>query len=55
MPSHYKLHTFVFLLLLGCPAPAIASDPALDYHEVTLKNGMRVITLEDFGCPIVAV
>lgn len=26
-----------------------------DYRETTLANGLRVVTLEDFSCPIVAV
>src|SRR6266702_7757548 len=26
-----------------------------DYRDVTLDNGLRVLTLEDFSCPIVAV
>src|SRR5438105_2439065 len=45
----------VWVLLLGWPAPAPAADLALDYRQVSLKNGMRLITLEDFNCPIVAV
>lgn len=31
------------------------SAPAFDYRQITLDNGMRVITLEDFSSPIVAV
>jgi zinc protease len=42
-------------LFLAFTAPAPAADMALDYRQVTLKNGMRVLTLEDFNCPIVAV
>jgi zinc protease len=35
---------------------ALAGEPPLfDYREITLDNGLRVITLEDFSCPIVAV
>jgi zinc protease len=26
-----------------------------DYHDITLDNGLRVLTLEDHSCPIVAV
>jgi len=29
--------------------------PLFDYRETTLDNGLHVITLEDFSCPIVAV
>jgi len=32
-----------------------ADTPAYDYREHTLSNGLNVITLEDFSCPIVAV
>jgi zinc protease len=45
----------VFLVLFGHATWAGAADLALDYRQTILKNGMRVITLEDFGCPIVAV
>ena len=31
------------------------SAPAFDYRQITLDNGMRVITLEDFSSPIAAV
>ena len=31
------------------------SDKAFDYQQITLDNGMKVITLEDFSSPIVAV
>ncbi len=30
-------------------------QPTYAYREVRLENGLRVITLEDFSCPIVAV
>ncbi len=32
-----------------------ADKPILAYHEKTLANGLRVITLEDFTCPLVNV
>jgi len=33
-----------------------AAEPGvLDYQEITLENGLRVITMEDASCPIVAV
>lgn len=40
-------------LLLG--SIAAADDKLFDYRDITLENGLRVITLEDFSCPIVAV
>jgi zinc protease len=45
-------------LMLALAAPAAARPPArqlYEYREHTLANGLRVITLEDFSCPIVAV
>lgn len=44
----------IAVLLLG--AIAWAGDaPRFDYKEITLDNGLKVLTLEDFSCPIVAV
>ncbi len=31
------------------------SEKLFDYQQITLDNGLKVITLEDFSCPIVAV
>ncbi len=31
------------------------NDMKFDYHKKTLKNGLTVLTLEDFSCPIVTV
>jgi zinc protease len=39
--------------VFGAAAPA--AELALDYRQIKLDNGMRVITLEDFACPIVAL
>lgn len=45
--------------LTGSPAPAQPTAPspagAFNYRDTTLDNGLRVITLEDFSCPVVAV
>ena len=45
-----------------CPAQGNKTKPQIDnneklfdYQKITLDNGMDVITLEDFSCPIVAV
>jgi zinc protease len=35
--------------------PELDSGKLFDYRQITLDNGMKVITLEDFSCPIVAV
>jgi zinc protease len=32
-----------------------ASEKLFDYRKITLENGLEVITLEDFSCPIVSV
>lgn len=32
-----------------------SSGKLFDYQQITLDNGLKVITLEDFSCPIVAV
>jgi zinc protease len=32
-----------------------ADEPMFDYRQIRLDNGLDVITLEDFSCPIVAV
>jgi zinc protease len=48
------------LVLIGLtvvPAYAATSQekPLFDYHESKLKNGLTIVTLEDFSCPIAAV
>lgn len=35
--------------------PELDSGNLFDYRQITLDNGMKVITLEDFSCPIVSV
>lgn len=48
--------TLVFALCLGVQTVARAGDAQqFDYRETILENGLRVISLEDFSCPIVAV
>ena len=44
-----------FLLTGGLDAGASSEAGTIDYKESVLENGLRVITLEDFSCPIVAV
>ncbi|MGH7179206.1 MAG: M16 family metallopeptidase [Tepidisphaeraceae bacterium] len=41
------------VLSLGRTAPGDSTQ--LNYVERTLPNGLRVVTLEDFSCPVVAV
>ncbi len=47
---------FVFCSCLS-PAACLSAEEAqkFDYQEIVLDNGLRVISLEDFSCPIVAV
>ena len=44
-------------IVLGLVSAAARADAGrrYDYQEKTLENGLRVITLEDHSCPIVAV
>ncbi len=53
MPPRFWLLACLALSPFGSSAGG--ADLALDYRQVILKNGMRVISLEDFSCPIVAV
>jgi zinc protease len=46
---------FALITLLLCAAPALGSDRRYPFQQITLDNGMAVVTLEDFSCPIVAV
>ena len=34
---------------------AQSTEKLFDYQQITLENGLKVITLEDFSCPIVSV
>jgi zinc protease len=62
-----SLLSLAFLMLtavgtVGQAAPTTAKadkdnakeKPMFDYQEITLDNGLKVVTLEDFSCPIVA-
>ncbi len=52
---------FCLTIAMGLAVSAAAQDdsPAassrFDFQEITLDNGMKVISLEDFSCPVVAV
>jgi zinc protease len=48
-----KLLTVV--ALFGFALPSVAADRRFDFKQIELDNGMKVISLEDFSCPIVAV
>jgi len=46
---------FASLYVIGCVSVATAQERQFDFQDTTLENGLRVITLEDFSCPIVTV
>lgn len=51
-----KKTRFALATLLALTAlVAAAKKPLFDYRVITLDNGLEVITLEDFSCPIVSV
>ena len=50
---------FLFLLIL-CALPVSAQSPAprkvhVDFKDTSLKNGLRVITVEDHSAPVIAI
>jgi zinc protease len=55
------LSSFIACIVIGafCANPVEVSwsqeSQAFDYRDIVLENGLRVISLEDFSCPIVAV
>jgi len=53
-PASLRYRGVILLSLLTLVASG-QEKPLFDYREVTLGNGLRVVTLEDFSCPIVAV
>ncbi len=50
----FSLAALVFLTLAG-PYTRAADKPLFDYRDLTLANGLRVVTLEDSSCPVVSV
>lgn len=51
-----RMPTCFLVCCLGVFATAWSAEPGqLDFRESQLDNGLRVITLEDFSCPIVSV
>ncbi|MCG8404305.1 MAG: insulinase family protein [Phycisphaerales bacterium] len=47
--------TLVAVVLSCSVSSAFADDRRYDFRQIQLDNGLNVITLEDFSCPIVAV
>ncbi len=57
MKRSSKLLALLFisaLAILNVPAQT-ARKVQVDYKETTLKNGLRVITVEDHSAPVVAI
>lgn len=50
-----RLSLAVGFLTLAAPLSRAAEKPLFDYRDLTLENGLRVITLEDSSCPVVSV
>jgi predicted Zn-dependent peptidase len=55
MKRHYPLLPFLFALLLGTAHAQSPRKVQTDFKETTLKNGLRVITVEDHNAPVIAV
>jgi zinc protease len=56
MKHALKLWLVPFVCLLALQqAPAQTRNIKVDYKETTLKNGLRVITVEDHSAPVIAV
>lgn len=47
--------TLVAVALSCCASAVFAGERRYDFRQIELDNGLKVITLEDFSCPIVAV
>jgi zinc protease len=50
-----SLGLLVLITALGSPLARAQEDAKFNYAEKTLSNGLKVVALEDFGTPIVAV
>ncbi len=55
MNRYFFLFAFFVCGLAFCPSASADTPKMYDYHDITLDNGLRVLTLEDHSCPIVAV
>jgi zinc protease len=50
----HRLMTSLVLVVMFC-APVQAAERRYPFEQIELSNGMKVISLEDFSCPVVAV
>ena len=58
MKTIRRANLLVIVLAISTSCAALSAKQgagAFDYRQIILDNGMHVITLEDFSCPIVAV
>ena len=55
MPFSPRLIASLLIVLSLAGTPLIAANRRYAFEQTQLDNGMKVITLEDFSCPIVAV
>ncbi|MCZ6698838.1 MAG: insulinase family protein, partial [Planctomycetota bacterium] len=50
-----KRLVFSIAVVVVCAPVLLASERRYPFEEIKLENGLTVISLEDFSCPIVAV
>ena len=50
-----RLLLLAALSVLSCSASFAEDKPLYDFKQITLDNGLKVIVLEDFACPVVSV
>ena len=48
-------NAIVTIAVICLSAPVFAADRRYPFEQIELENGMKVVTLEDHSCPIVAV
>ncbi len=55
MRSAAKLSAVLFVCVFALQVPAQTRNIRVDFKETTLKNGLRVITVEDHSAPVISV
>jgi predicted Zn-dependent peptidase len=55
MKVHQKFLSAIVLVALAGLAAAQSTNPRVDLKETRLANGLRVVTVEDHGAPVVAI
>lgn len=54
-PASAVVLAWALLSVTAAQSQLSKEAPLFDFREIVLDNGLRVVTLEDFSCPIVAV